>query len=97
MLGALEPWLAHGIPILGLEPSCLYMLKDEYGVLLPETERLQKHAMLFEEFLAAEADAGRLELKLKPIAGQALLHGHCHQKAFAAMVAVERVLRLVPS
>jgi Fe-S oxidoreductase len=96
MLAALEPWLAHGIPVLGLEPSCLYMLKDEYSVLLPGTERLQKHAMLFEEFLAAEADAGRLELKLKPIAGQALLHGHCHQKAFAAMGAVERVLRLVP-
>ena len=96
MLAALEPWLAHGIPVLGLEPSCLYMLKDEYGVLLPGTERLQKHAMLFEEFLAAEADAGRLELKLKPIAGQALLHGHCHQKAFAAMSAVERALRLVP-
>jgi FAD/FMN-containing dehydrogenase/Fe-S oxidoreductase len=96
VLAALGPWIAHGIPVLGLEPSCLYMLKDEYSVLLPGTESLQKHAMLFEEFLSAEAEAGRLDLKLKPIAAQALLHGHCHQKAFGAMGAVERALRMVP-
>ena len=52
--------------------------------------------MLFEEFLAQEADDGRLKLNLKPVAKKALLHGHCHQKAFAAMGAVEKTLRLVP-
>jgi Fe-S oxidoreductase len=81
---------------MGLEPSCLFMLKDEYSVLMPRTESLQRHAMLFEQFLAAEADVGRLELKLKPVAGKALLHGHCHQKAFGAMGAVERTLRMIP-
>jgi FAD/FMN-containing dehydrogenase/Fe-S oxidoreductase len=96
MLEALASWLAHGIPIIGLEPSCLYTLRDEYGVLLPGTELLAKHAVLFEEFLAAELEAGRLDLKLKPIGKRALLHGHCHQKAFGAMGAVESVLRLVP-
>jgi Fe-S oxidoreductase len=64
--------------------------------LLPGTEALAKGSFLFEEFLAGESAAGRLELKLKAIAGEALLHGHCHQKAFAAMGAVEHVLRLVP-
>jgi len=96
MLKALAPWVAHGIPVIGLEPSCLYMLRDEYGVLLPGTEELAKHAVLLEEFLAAEAEAGRLNLKLKPIGERALLHGHCHQKAFGAMSAVERTLKLVP-
>jgi Fe-S oxidoreductase len=72
------------------------MLRDEYSVLLPGTEALARHAVMFEEFLAAEADAGRLGLKLKPICKEALLHGHCHQKAFDAMGAVERTLRLVP-
>ena len=57
---------------------------------------LSKNSFLFEEFLSSEAEAGRLNLKLKPIAAAALLHGHCHQKAFGAMGAVERVLRLVP-
>jgi Fe-S oxidoreductase len=95
-LRALSPWLAHGMPVLGMEPSCLYTLKDEYGVLIPGAQDLAKRAMLFEEFLAAEADAGKLELKLKNVASRALLHGHCHQKAYGAMGAVERALRLVP-
>jgi FAD/FMN-containing dehydrogenase/Fe-S oxidoreductase len=96
MLDALAPWLEHGLPLIGIEPSCLLTLRDEYGVLLEGTERLAANAFLLEEFLAAEADAKRLDLKLKPIAAQALLHGHCHQKAFGAMGAVERTLRLVP-
>jgi FAD/FMN-containing dehydrogenase/Fe-S oxidoreductase len=93
---ALAPWVAYGIPIIGLEPSCHTMLRDEYSVLLPDTEALARHAVLFEEFLAAEADAGRLGLRLKPIGKEALLHGHCHQKAFGVMGAVEKALRLVP-
>jgi Fe-S oxidoreductase len=95
-LRALSPWLAHGLPILGLEPSCLFTLKDEYGALIEGAQELAQRAMLFEEFLAAEAEAGRLELKLKPVGSKALLHGHCHQKAYGAMGAVERALKLVP-
>jgi FAD/FMN-containing dehydrogenase/Fe-S oxidoreductase len=96
MLEALAPWVGRGVPVVGLEPSCLLTLRDEFGVLLPGTEALAKQAFLLEEFLASEADAGRLRLKLKPVAASALLHGHCHQKAFGAMGAVERILRLVP-
>jgi FAD/FMN-containing dehydrogenase/Fe-S oxidoreductase len=96
VLEALGPWAAHGLPVIGLEPSCLFTLRDEYTVLLPGTEALARSALLFEEFLAREADAGRLKLKLKPLPGEALLHGHCHQKAFGAMGAVERALGLVP-
>ncbi|MEO8143557.1 MAG: FAD-linked oxidase C-terminal domain-containing protein, partial [Betaproteobacteria bacterium] len=96
VLDALNPWLAHGVPVIGLEPSCLLTLRDEYGVLLPGSEALAKNAFLFEEFLAIESTAGRLDLKLRPLANNALLHGHCHQKAFAVMGAVEQVLRLVP-
>jgi FAD/FMN-containing dehydrogenase/Fe-S oxidoreductase len=96
---ALEPYVARGIPVVGLEPSCLLGLRDEFLALLPgePASRLAAHALLLEEFLAREADAGRLGLALKPLAGQrALVHGHCHQKAFGAMGAVERALRLVP-
>ena len=58
--------------------------------------RWRANALLFEEFLAREAAAGTLDLPLKPVAKRALLHGHCHQKSFGAMGAVEAVLRLVP-
>ena len=52
--------------------------------------------MLFEEFLVREHEAERLVLDLKPIGDKALVQGHCHQKAFAAMGAVEKALGLVP-
>jgi Fe-S oxidoreductase len=51
---------------------------------------------LFEEFLVREAGAGRLALSLGPIAGRALVHGHCHQKSFGAFKPVEQALRLIP-
>ena len=89
--------MRRGVPIVGLEPSCLFSLRDEFSVMLPGTDKLAKQAMLFEEFLAREADAGTLALEFKPVADEALLHGHCHQKAFGAMGAVERVLALVPN
>jgi FAD/FMN-containing dehydrogenase/Fe-S oxidoreductase len=98
-LAALAPFVAAGVPIVGLEPSCLLTLRDEFTALLPgeETTALAAKAMLFEEFLASEAEAGNLILPLADAGGgKALLHGHCHQKAFAAMGAVERTLRLVP-
>jgi len=59
-------------------------------------DALSASALLFEEFLVREQNAGRLLLPLKPLAKTALLHGHCHQKAFAAMGAVEGALRLIP-
>ena len=96
VLAALKPWLEHGVPILGLEPSCLYTLRDEYTVMLPEARGLAVQALMFEEFLAREADAGRLQLKLQPVAQEVLLHGHCHQKAFDGVGAVQRVLALIP-
>src|SRR5262249_58171530 len=52
--------------------------------------------VMVEEVGAREADAGRLELPLAPIADRALLHGHCHQKSFGALGASEKALRLVP-
>jgi Fe-S oxidoreductase len=99
VLDALAPFVARGVPVIGLEPSCLLTLRDEFAALLPgtETEALAARAVLFEEFLAAEQAAGRLSLDLKSHdGGRVLLHGHCHQKAFAAMAAVEAALKLVP-
>jgi Fe-S oxidoreductase len=98
VLAAIKPYVERGVPIVGLEPSCILGLRDEFKSLLPgpETEALAGQAMLFEEFLAREREAGRLELKLNPLPGKALLHGHCHQKAFGAMSDVLRALSLVP-
>jgi Fe-S oxidoreductase len=59
--------------------------------------RLARNALTIEEYLAREHAAGRLRLRLKPLPQtRALVHGHCHQKAFDAMRPVEAVLRLIP-
>ena len=97
-LTALRPFLERGVPVVGLEPSCLLSFRDEAPALLPgeEAQRAAAQAVLFEEFIAREAKAGRFAPSLAPIAAKALLHGHCHQKAFGAMSAVESALRLIP-
>jgi Fe-S oxidoreductase len=86
------------VPIVGLEPSCLLTLRDELLSLRADgvAKAISAHALLFEEFLVREAEAGRLRLPLGPVAAKALVHGHCHQKSFGAFKPVEQILRLVP-
>ncbi|HSF21646.1 MAG TPA: 4Fe-4S dicluster domain-containing protein, partial [Burkholderiales bacterium] len=95
----LAPYVERGVPVVGLEPSCLLGLRDEFLSMLPggASAELAMNAFLFEEFLAREHEAGRLDLKPGPLREKkALLHGHCHQKAFDAMPAVQKVLGLIP-
>lgn len=97
-LDALEPLLDQGAAVVGLEPSCLLTFRDELAAVLPgeRAKKLARAAMLFEEFIAKEAESGAFASLFSPVERQALLHGHCHQKAFGAMGAVETALRLVP-
>jgi Fe-S oxidoreductase len=98
---SLLPFADKGIPIVGLEPSCLLTLRDEMltmGLGTP-AQAIARHALLLEEFLARESQAGRLQQlkkKLRPLDKRVLLHGHCHQKAFAAVAPIVEVLRLIP-
>ena len=99
VLNALKPYADRGVPIVGLEPSCLLTLRDEAEVLFTSDDlgTLPERAMLLEEFLRTEAIAGRLELPLRKLpVGRVLLHGHCHQKAFGTVAAVAGVLRWIP-
>jgi Fe-S oxidoreductase len=97
LLAAATPFLDRGVPIVGLEPSCLLTLRDEFLAMLPgtETERLSGHALLLEEFLAREAAAGRVPRPIARREGKILLHGHCHQKAFGAVGSVSEALSLI--
>jgi FAD/FMN-containing dehydrogenase/Fe-S oxidoreductase len=104
-LRALLPFAQRGVAIVGLEPSCLLSLRDEFLALRLDAQvgvadaarTLAARAMLLEEFLAAEHAAGRLALKLKALPQtRALVHGHCHQKAFDAFTPTLTVLRLIP-
>ncbi|MBI5721825.1 MAG: FAD-binding protein [Burkholderiales bacterium] len=105
LVDALHPLAEAGIAIVGLEPSCLFTLRDEALVmgLGARAEVVAAQALMFEEFVAREAKAGRFALPgLQPLSPPGapprplLVHGHCHQKAFGAVNAVLDVLRLIP-
>ncbi len=99
VVAALTPHVERGAAIVGLEPSCLFSLRDEFLVmgLGDAALRLAQNAYLIEEFLAREHHAGRLALPLAALPQtHALLHAHCHQKAFDAVTATKAVLGLVP-
>ncbi len=92
ILDELAPEIEAGIPVVGLEPSCVTVFRDELVNLFPQDERAQalaRQSFLLSEFLekyAQDFQPARLERK-------ALLHGHCHHKAMAKMTAEEAVLR----
>jgi FAD/FMN-containing dehydrogenase/Fe-S oxidoreductase len=98
LVATYAPFALRGVPIVGLEPSCLLTLRDELLSLRADdvAKSISAHALLFEEFLVREAEAGRLQLALGPLDRKALVHGHCHQKSFGAFKPVEQILRLVP-
>jgi Fe-S oxidoreductase len=115
-IAALLPFAKRGVPIVGLEPSCIFTFRDEIpslvfppplageerpkdgeGALTSDNAKLlARSTFLFEEFVAKEIDAGRFKPKLGPIGKTALLHGHCHQKAFDVMGPVQKVLKSIP-
>jgi FAD/FMN-containing dehydrogenase/Fe-S oxidoreductase len=98
LVATYAPFAARGVPIIGLEPSCLLTLRDELLSLRSDetAKTISAHALLFEEFLVREAQAGRLKLPLGSMPKKVLVHGHCHQKSFGAFKPVEQLLRLVP-
>ena len=92
ILDELSPAIEAGIPIVGLEPSCVAVFRDELVNLFPHDERAQalsRQTFLLSEFLETSAQKfppHRLDRK-------ALLHGHCHHKSLMKMTAEEAVLR----
>jgi Fe-S oxidoreductase len=92
------PLASAGIAIVGLEPSCLFTLRDEalamgFG---EKAKTVASKALLLEEFLAREAKLGRFAPSFKAADAPILVHGHCHQKAFGTVPALLEVLRLIP-
>ncbi len=85
--------LADDLPVVGLEPSCLMTLRDEFRSLLPgaAADRLAAKSVLLSEFMAREPD-----LALRPMAGVARVHGHCHQKALGAFPDALAMLKRIP-
>jgi Fe-S oxidoreductase len=97
-LAALAPFAERGVPIVGLEPSCVFGFRDEIPAMIRDarTAQLAEQVLTFEEFLGREVLAGRFAPTLGEVGKRVMLHGHCHQKSFDVMNDVERVLALIP-
>jgi Fe-S oxidoreductase len=98
LIESLRVHVLRGRMIVGLEPSCLFTLRDEHLALGlgEEANRLAQHAKLLEEFIAEECAAERFRAPFVPLEERVLLHGHCHQWAFDTMPSVRRALALIP-
>ena len=87
-------------PIVGIEPSAILTLRDEYLELVPEylyadAERLAENCYLIDEFLAQEVDKKKITKELFTNERKLIkLHGHCHQKALSSMVPTKKILSL---
>jgi Fe-S oxidoreductase len=86
--------LSADLPVVGLEPSCVMTLRDEFRSLRPgpATDEFAARSMLLSEFIARE----KPNLALNALPGTARVHGHCHQKAFGAFPDALAMLRLIP-
>ncbi len=94
ILDTLQPEIEAGIPVVGLEPSCVAVFRDELINLFPHDERAQalsRQTFLLSEFLETYAK----DFSLPPLNCKALLHGHCHQKSVMKMSAEESILRRI--
>jgi FAD/FMN-containing dehydrogenase/Fe-S oxidoreductase len=93
-LDVLGPKIAAGIPVVGLEPSCVAVFRDELCNLFPDdarARRLSQQTFLLSEFLEKKAQ----HFTVPPLRRKALVHGHCHHKAIMKMTDEEAVLRRI--
>jgi FAD/FMN-containing dehydrogenase/Fe-S oxidoreductase len=97
-VGALARAVADGTPILGVEPSCILTLADEWPELVPgrQSAAVASVARMADSWLAEQVKAGRCDLPLVESKQRCVLHGHCHQKALLGVGASAPALRLVP-
>jgi Fe-S oxidoreductase len=89
----------ENIPVLGLEPSCLLTLRNDYLDLVDDANarRVAENAFLVDEFVAQKVEEEPEVLRLKPLPGPVLFHGHCHQKAIVSSTPSIRALRAIPN
>jgi Fe-S oxidoreductase len=90
MLAALRPWIRAGVPVVGLEPSCVAAFRDELPNLVPrggDVKRLTMQTLTLSEFLQRHA----ADWQTPRLARRAIVHGHCHQEAIMGMSAEEEL------
>ncbi len=98
LIHTLLPYALEGLPIIGLEPSCLLTIVDDYASLIPKEKlsSILENAVTFDTFLNKHIVNGELPLKFKPAPGSVKYHIHCYQKALIGSKPTENLLKAIP-
>lgn len=98
LIAALLPYAQAGVPVVGLEPSCVLTIRDDYPDLVPgpDAQAVAATIRLFDEFVADLLHRTPTALPLKPDPRRYLVHGHCHQKALVGVQPTLTVLNAIP-
>ncbi|SVC81860.1 uncharacterized protein METZ01_LOCUS334714, partial [marine metagenome] len=99
VIGRFNEFVEKGVPLIGLEPSCVFTIRNDYPALVPgpDSEALASHVKLIDEFLFQEHQQGKLKLPLQKLAHPKIwVHGHCHQKAADATGSTLGILNCIP-
>jgi FAD/FMN-containing dehydrogenase/Fe-S oxidoreductase len=98
-IALLLPYAQRGIPVLGIEPSCILTLREDYLDLVPGADAtlIAQQALTIEEFLYQLHRRGELDVAFTTAQKRLLLHGHCHQKALVGTTPALAVLHLPPA
>ena len=97
----LKDKISQQTPLVGIEPSCILSFRDEYpdlvsGELRQQAKNLGRNALLFDEFILREVEAGRITSDdFRDNAVEIWLHGHCHQKALVGTEKTVKALQLL--
>ena len=100
-INLLKDKISEQTPLIGIEPSCILSFRDEYPDLVPSELRQQaiqlgRNALLFDEFIMREVEAGRItSTDFKADAVEIWLHGHCHQKALVGTEKTVQAFKLL--
>lgn len=99
LITASAPFIARGVPLVGLEPACLLTIRDEFSTMLHEADAkaLAANAMLFEEVIMQPAAVQALRPQLRDIETDALCVSHCHQTACGSAPTAKSVAGLIPA
>lgn len=98
VMSTLKPFLEKGLPVVGLEPSVVLGLRDEYPDLYEGTwqKKWSSLGMLVEEFIVGESEKGTIsQAHFEEKKGRVRIHGHCHQKSLSSVNWTKRMVRLV--
>lgn len=100
LIQTLLPFAHAGMPIIGLEPSCLFTIKEDYQGLVgssnSDMKLIKEQCTTFDLFVAKHLIDGKLPFMLNSIKAPIKLHGHCHQKALEGTKYTLSLLKAIP-